>query len=99
MPKMDFFSGQPDDAKAAQEDSSASSPQWDDAFAGMQKLDLFEEPAAAGGAAQLTGNVPSAVPGAVQQLLCLLLKRNQKPIKQAEQFLKTCSLLRKRRRT
>ena len=67
MPKMDFFSGQPDDAKAAQEDSSASSPQWDDAFAGMQKLDLFEEPAAAGGAAQLTGNVPSAVPGAVQQ--------------------------------
>ena len=40
---MDFFSGQPDDAKAAQEDSSASSPQWDDAFAGMQKLNLFDE--------------------------------------------------------
>ena len=67
MPKLDFFSGQPDDAKAAQEDSSASSEQWEDAFAGMQKLDLFEEPSVNGGAVQPTvDTVPSAVPGTVQ---------------------------------
>lgn len=46
MPKLDFFSGQPDDeAKASKEASGASGSgdNWDDAFAGMQKLDLFED--------------------------------------------------------
>ncbi len=46
MPKLDFFSGQPDDeAKASKEASGASGSgdSWDDAFAGMQKLDLFED--------------------------------------------------------
>ena len=46
MPKLDFFSGQPEDeAMASKEASGASAPGdgWDDAFAGMQKLDLFED--------------------------------------------------------
>lgn len=46
MPKLDFFSGQPEDeAKASKEASGASGTgeSWDDAFAGMQKLDLFDD--------------------------------------------------------